>query len=216
MRGVFQSTIVDEAGNVVPECDIEVRDESSGELVQVYDAFEDGDTLGNPLVSDENGFIRFYVDSGLYRILASSGEFEREWRHVLIGAGPLADEVEELLETEIESSSYTGALTGLTSTVNSTVQVRKVGDLICLSWPAGSGTSNSTALTMTGLPEGFRPNTAQSGLVTRVTDNGTTQFGTVSVGTNGTLTFNTGAAGGAFTGSGTKGMPAGSITYPIL
>jgi hypothetical protein len=87
MRGVFQATIVDDAGNVVPECIIEVRDETSGDLVQLYDAFDAGSLLGNPVDADSDGFIRFYAESALYRIDATSGAFSRTWRHVVLGTG---------------------------------------------------------------------------------------------------------------------------------
>src|SRR5690606_9907930 len=159
MRGVFQATIVDETGDIIPECNIEVRDEETGELAQAYDAFEDGEMLGAPFTADVNGFTRFYVESGLYRVRAYLGEFERERRHVLMGAGPLAAEGQEPIETEIEASSYTGALTGLTSSVNTTVQVRKAGDMVCISWSSATGTSNSNALSVTGMPVAFRPGT---------------------------------------------------------
>lgn len=215
MRGVFQATIVDESGNILSECNIEARDEVSGNLVQVYDAYEGGGLLGNPHAADANGFTQFYLDSGLYRIRAYLGEFERTWRHVLVGAGPLADEVQELLDTEIASDSYTGALTGLTASVGTAVTVRKAGDIVCLSWAAASGTSNTNALTITGMPAAYRPLATRQGIATVVNNNSTLQFGTVDIETDGTLTFHVGAASGVFTTSGGKGIPAGLITYPI-
>lgn len=96
-RGVFQATITDSLGSVLPGCQIEVRDEDSGSLVQLYDAFDGGNILGNPMQADSQGFVRFYTDPALYRIVATSGSFSRTWRHVQVGVGTLQDEVDSLI-----------------------------------------------------------------------------------------------------------------------
>lgn len=112
--------------------------------------------------------------------------------------------------------SFTGTLTGLTTSPTTVVRYRRSGDLVTLDWQAQSATSNTTALTITGAPTAVTPVSARSGLVTRVIDNGTTQFGLVSVGATGVLTFSVGATAAAFTNSGTKGVPVGSVTYSLL
>lgn len=119
--------------------------------------------------------------------------------------------VQGLTTATQENASYdTVTLTGVDSTVTGSVTLRRTGTKVTLILPALSGTSNSTSMTITGLT-GL--NTSTGGvLLCRVTDNGTTQLGIVTVGSS-TLTFGVGAAGGAFTNSGTKGIPAQTIIF---
>jgi hypothetical protein len=119
MRGVFQANIVDDSGDIVPDCNIEVRFEESGELVQIYDAFEAGDMLGNPFTAGEDGFQRFYVDSGIYRVRAYTGSFERIWRHVIIGTGPIAEEADAAVAAAI--SDLTDSFNGIVSSLNTLI-----------------------------------------------------------------------------------------------
>lgn len=87
--GVWQRNIVDEAGNVVPNATLEVRHQSTGVLASIFSDYELTTTLSNPTTADENGFVRFFAASGLYRITASANGFVREWIYEPIG--PLLD-----------------------------------------------------------------------------------------------------------------------------
>lgn len=83
---VFQITVTDDAGNVVPFADIEVRAHTTGQPLAVLYADRAGTTpLGNPVAADANGFIRFYLKGGAYQITATSGDFSRQWLHNAIG-----------------------------------------------------------------------------------------------------------------------------------
>lgn len=115
-----------------------------------------------------------------------------------------------------DSGSFTGTLTGLSTSPTVSVLYRRTGYLVLLSYAAQSATSNSTALTITGMPAAIQPSGASSGILVPVIDNGTTQLGTVSVGTNGVLTFGVGAASAAFTNPGTKGVAAGCFVYRLI
>lgn len=119
--------------------------------------------------------------------------------------------VQGLTTATQENTSYgTVTLTGVTTTVTGSVTVRRTGTKVTLILPALSGTSNATSMTITGLA-GL--NTSSGGvLLCRVIDNGTTQLGTVTVGSN-SLAFGVGASGGVFTGSGTKGIPAQLLIF---
>lgn len=209
MRGVFQATIVDEAGAVIPEANIEVTDETSGELVQVYEEFEAGDALGNPFTAGEDGFARFYLEDGLYKVRAYSGAIERIWRHVLIGHGAL-----------IESGSFTGTLTGMTATVTRTIHWRRMGTLVTLYASGTLGTSNSASFTITGLPEELRPLNPVRIPAASLVDNFVDVIGVVEISAvNGTLTMsriNSDALLDDWTTSGDKGIQDGfQITYDI-
>lgn len=85
---IFQRTVTDEAGNVIPNATVEVRLESTGLLATIYDdrAGDPGDTITNPLTTGVDGFAQFYAAGGDYRIKATdpvSGDV-REWRYVPI------------------------------------------------------------------------------------------------------------------------------------
>lgn len=109
---------------------------------------------------------------------------------------------------------YTGTLTGCTTSPTATVSFSMDGRFITMSMPALSATSNTTACTITGGPQRMWPVAART-VVTRITDSGTTAFGTATIEVNGTITLATGAAGGAFTSSGIKGVVACTFTYPL-
>lgn len=88
----WQATIVDEAGNVVPEAAITVLRELPGLPPAGCFADRDGLTpIGSTFDADAQGFVRFYAAGGFYRITAASGAFSREWRDVAIGTAAGTD-----------------------------------------------------------------------------------------------------------------------------
>lgn len=110
--------------------------------------------------------------------------------------------------------TFTGTLTGLTTTPTGSVKYTRNGEIVTLSIPQISGTSNSTAATITGMPTSLAPTTAKRCLV-RVQDNGTAALGLAEVGTGGVITLYLGATAAVFTGSGTKSIEACTITYSL-
>lgn len=87
----WQATIVDDAGNIQTGASIEVRSEAAGAPLATIYSDRDGLTpLGNPFLSDSEGFAAFHVPGGAYRITATKGSFSREWRYV--GIGTLAEQ----------------------------------------------------------------------------------------------------------------------------
>lgn len=119
--------------------------------------------------------------------------------------------------------SFTGTLTGYATPPTGTVQYRVTTACQVTLWltAAITGTSNATAMTMTGAPYNIQPSSAMVAsqlLPNIVQDNGAFTVGCVSVPqASGTLTFsNTGACAGAMTGAAAKGLPAGwTITYNL-
>lgn len=82
----WQATIVDDAGNIVPNATITVRREISGLPLQSLYSDRNGTTpIANPATADSEGFIGFYLAGGAYQIVATSGAFSRTWRHVPVG-----------------------------------------------------------------------------------------------------------------------------------
>ncbi len=110
-----------------------------------------------------------------------------------------------------DTGLFVGTLTGCTTSPSSSINYRRVGDVVTLDLPAITGTSNATTATLTGMPVSIRP-TAQRSAVGTVTDNGINLLGRVIVETSGVLTLNV-AAATAFTNTGTKGVQACSVVY---
>jgi hypothetical protein len=114
--------------------------------------------------------------------------------------------------------TFTGTLTGVVGTVTGSVKYTRNGNIVTLSFPTISGTSNSTGLTVTGLPTslqtGYSDGARGSAIVT---DSGAAAQGQLAVDTSGTITFYKGVASAGFTAAGTKGVVAGtSITYSLV
>jgi hypothetical protein len=122
-----------------------------------------------------------------------------------------------------ESTSFTATLTGMTSDTSGLMTASRVGQICKINAVAvvGSitGTSNTTAMTLTGVPSDYRPKAAAGNRVVFCTmiDNGVTVGGQASISTAGVITFGIGINGStAFTNSGTKGLPSTfSLVYPI-
>lgn len=83
---VFQMTVTDEAGNIIPAASVEVRTHTTGQpLASLFEDREGTTPAGNPIEADTDGFVRFYVRGGAYQIIASKDDFSRQWNHVAIG-----------------------------------------------------------------------------------------------------------------------------------
>lgn len=105
------------------------------------------------------------------------------------------------------TSTFTATLSGMTASTTGDITVRRTGSKVALTAVSAiTGTSNDTSMTMTG---GLFGDLSQSILLpTLVRDNGGNVLGTATVGFN-SIVFKATAAGGNFTGSGSKGLPAG-------
>jgi hypothetical protein len=82
---VFQRSIVDTAGNVMPLATVTVRDQDTSALVQLYSDYAGTTPIGNPMTATSEGFARFYVDDGRYQITATSGALSRVWENEVLG-----------------------------------------------------------------------------------------------------------------------------------
>lgn len=89
--GRFQATAQDAAGNAIPSASIEVRLESTGALVALYSDRAGATPKGNPFSADSDGYFFFHAAGGAYRVKATSGDLQREWRYVAVGLAAEGD-----------------------------------------------------------------------------------------------------------------------------
>ena len=75
------------------------------------------------------------------------------------GYGPTAA---ALVDMTPDTGTFTITYTGFSSAVTGTASWARIGKLVVLTLPAGSGTSNATSLTATGLPAAIQPATANT------------------------------------------------------
>lgn len=122
------------------------------------------------------------------------------------------------------TGSFTGTFTGLTTGVTATFNYRVSGNIAYV-WCAcftAFGTSNTSAMTITGIPSAIQPGHSHF-VPAYVFDNGVRVLATLTTGVAGTWTFNTLTPSGsfvndagAFTTSGGKGVPDGFLVqYPL-
>lgn len=118
--------------------------------------------------------------------------------------------------------TFTGTFTGMTAGTTGTVNYSIVGNVATLDFETITGTSNTTAMTMTGLPAALQPATMNPFLACNLEDSGLNVEGCAQVTANsGTITFFRGVVSGTalthsatgFTASGVKGVNRTTLTY---
>jgi hypothetical protein len=128
----------------------------------------------------------------------------------------------------LTSGTFTCTFTGMTTTVTGTCGYSIAGNTATIFNNSGAtinGTSNTTSMTMTGLPAALRPTHNQSGIYGGTCNNGVCNnltYLTIDVGaSNSTVAFGlcstvSNCAGGNFTASGSKGVDSYfSFTYAL-
>jgi len=117
---VWQATVTDDTGDVLPGAQIDVVIESTGTDATLFSNRAGTTSLSNPFFADSEGFAQFYTDAGAYRITAtaSGGGTTRTWRYVslfdfdanVIGSGDLYGR-DSILGTVSETAGVpTGAI----------------------------------------------------------------------------------------------------------
>jgi hypothetical protein len=110
------------------------------------------------------------------------------------------------------SGSFTGTLTGMTSSTTGTIDYYQIGKRVTLiSTTNIFGTSNSTGMTMTGVPSSLWPTALSKAAINVVRDNGAGVVARASINfSTGVILFDVAPfAGGGFTASGSKGLFSG-------
>jgi hypothetical protein len=121
----------------------------------------------------------------------------------------------DALYVQETTGSFTATLTGCTTSPTGTISYVKIGKHVTLNMQASiSGTSNTTAATLTGLPAAVTPVTRQL-IPIRIIDNGVIAWGLAKINTDNTITLYADAAESAFTNSGTKAAAATTLVYSL-
>lgn len=190
------------------------------------DTYSDSTLLvanSNPVVLDSNGSLatKVYGDPGTgydYRVRLYDSSDTLLWTEddVVVPSRDVAT---------VTTGSFTGTLTGFSSSTTGTVTYTIIADdegtgLYCIlnSSAAITNTSNATSMTMTGLPSACQP-TGNRQCMCLLVDSGSNVDGSASLSSgSGTITFGTDDpfSGSGFTNTGTKGTATGwTIGYPL-
>lgn len=90
----WQSTIVDQFGNIMPGAQVTVRSEAAGApLAALFTDRAGTVALGNPFTVGVDAFAAFHVTGGAYRITATLGAVSQDYRYVAIGRASESDQV---------------------------------------------------------------------------------------------------------------------------
>jgi hypothetical protein len=118
---------------------------------------------------------------------------------------------------QAETGSFTATLTGVSGSVTGTAMWKKIGGVVTVSYPALTGTSNTTTCTVTGQPTAIQPTVARAAFIASVQNNSASPVaGRCDVGTDGVLTLYSDVAGSAFAAANVKGLNAGlTLTYGL-
>lgn len=113
------------------------------------------------------------------------------------------------------NDSFTMGATGFVSPPSAAAVYQKIGNQVQMSIPALSGTSNSTAFTLTGLPVAIRPSIAKNVPAVQVQNGALAVLGSATVNTNGTITLSAGLLGALFSAALGKGVAAQEISWLV-
>jgi hypothetical protein len=77
MLAVWQSAIVDAAGNIKPGAQVRVTEAGTSTLATLKPNRDGSGSLGNPFAADSEGFAKFYVAQGRYDIRVTFSGYSR-------------------------------------------------------------------------------------------------------------------------------------------
>ena len=111
--------------------------------------------------------------------------------------------------------SFTGTLTGCTTSPSATFYYLIQGNIVYLEVPTLEGTSNSTSATITGVPSEIQV-ARQQRVACRIKNSGSIAWGFITLESSSAI-FTLGATAGSagFTASGTKGTQFTCVSYPL-
>lgn len=123
-----------------------------------------------------------------------------------------------LISEDAASGSFTGTLTGCTTSPTGTVTYVRNGRMVMLAIPYMVGTSNTTSMTLTGMPVAIRPEFDQIVHGPFANDNGVAVSQKVDayIANTGTITLFKGGSSTDWTSSGTKGISSASIIIYMI
>jgi hypothetical protein len=116
---------------------------------------------------------------------------------------------------DYREATWTATATGMTTSPTGTVSFVRIGNSVVMDMPTISGTSNSSAFTLTGMPTTCRPSATRSCII-RIQDNSAAYVaGIAEIASTGVITFRSNLGTGVFTTSGTKSVGTIQMTYII-
>lgn len=147
-HSVWQATIVDDDGDVLPAASVEVRALPGLTLATLYEDVDGNTPLANPFAADAEGFARFYVAAGRYRITATSGATSRTWDQVLLGmpSTEMSLAAVSVLGRAINSAGATGAIA---AAANGTV-LQRLDDALVFAKVAYASIADASSLSVLG------------------------------------------------------------------
>lgn len=169
-----------------------------------------------------NGSIRFVEFSGSLQltngaslVLPGNGNINTVAGATAVFAGESGGVVRCL--SYFAASTFTATLTGCTASITGTAAWSQNGNVVTVTYPVMTGTSNSTGCTVTGQPNPLKPTTAHLGFNCIIQDNSSPAGnGRADVDTAGQLTLFNGVSSAVFTAANVKGLIAGlTITYNL-
>ena len=167
-----------------------------------YAVISDGD--GNRLLSTANG----------YSLALDGGAVPQTGTGITFPATQLASSNANTLD-DYEEGSFTFTGTGFTTSPTDTAYYTKIGNQVTVQIPDITGTSNTTAMTITGLPVALR--SAQAYVFFAIVYNASVAYNGYIYGAHdNAVTVYWNAVSDAFTASGVKGITNNlSITYTL-
>jgi hypothetical protein len=125
-----------------------------------------------------------------------------------------------LVDMTPDKGTFTITYTGMTASVTGTASWVRMGNVVVLTFPLATGTSNLTTFTATGLPSAIQPASLTQQVAVANCENVGTQGGVCQAQINsgsGTINMLLGGASAGWTNSGVKGIAApSSVTYSLL
>lgn len=190
VAAIYQGFIKDEAGNIIEGASVEVRDQDTNALVDLWSNRATTSTKTNPTTTDANGYFFFYRTAGRYKITVTSATYSATFNNVPIGTAQEYD---------------TGSTTGLIPTVDDLATVAVSGSYNDLT---NKPTLGTMAALNTGTASGeFRTNTQNDARFFQIANNlseGTASAirTNIQLGSSDVVTFGTVAAATIDTGQG--------------
>lgn len=193
--------------------------------LEIIGGFCQGGSIGSPattliradqtsevVVRSLNGFS--YYTNRFWATNSSSITYERIAPGIA-GSSDTTDATSTIYNVAGENSgSFTGTLTGCTTAPTSTITWDRDGNRVTLYIPALMATSNTTACSITGMPAAITPSVNQP-FVGVVMDNGGNFSGYCQITNTSIIGLSKDVNSSIFTGSGTKGVAAQTITYKL-
>jgi hypothetical protein len=112
-----------------------------------------------------------------------------------------------------DTGSFVYGLTGMTTTVTGTARYQKMGKQITIWFGAANGNSNSTSMSITGIPSLLLTTSSACYHFTWVLNNSSLSYGAICISNVSTWDVGFNGPAGAFGSSGTKGITTSAITY---